>query len=49
MILLNALSKIAQKVELSERDLQQLVELADQERFSRALERLAAAVTGGQS
>jgi len=49
MILLNALSKIGQKVELSERDLQQLVELADQERFSRAQERLAAAVAGGQS
>ena|SRR5438552_3882667 len=49
MILLNALSKIGQKVELSERDLQKLAELADQERFSRAQERLAATVTGGQS
>ena len=49
MILLNALSKIGQRVELSERDLQVLTERADQERFSRAQERLAAAVAGGQS
>jgi hypothetical protein len=49
MILLNALSKIGQQVELSERDLQVLTERADQERFSRAEERLAAAVPGGQS
>ncbi len=49
MILLNALSKLGQKVELGERDLQELVELADQERFQRAQERLAAAVAGGQS
>ncbi len=49
MILLNALSKIGQKVELSERDLQELAELADQERFQRAQERLAAAVAGRQS
>jgi hypothetical protein len=49
MILLNALCKLGQKVELSERDLQELAELADQERFQRAQERLAAAVTGGQS
>jgi hypothetical protein len=49
MILLNALSKIGQQVELSERDLQMLTERADQERFSRAEERLAAAVVGGQS
>jgi hypothetical protein len=49
MILLNALSKIGQQVELSERDLQVLTERADQERFSRAEERLAVAVSGGQS
>ena len=36
MILLNALSKIGQQVELSERELQVLTERADQERFSRA-------------
>ncbi len=49
IILLNALSKIGQRAELSERDLQVLTERADQERFSRAQERLAAAVGGGQS
>jgi len=49
MILLNALSKLGQKVELTEHDLQELAELADQGRFQRAQERLAAAVTGGQS
>jgi len=49
MILLNALSKLGQKVELSERDLQELAELADQERFQRARERFAAAVAKGQS
>lgn len=47
MILLNALSKIGQQVQLSECDLQALTERADQERFSRAEERLAAAVAGG--
>ncbi len=41
IILLNALSKIGQKEELSEHDLQVLTERADQERFSRAQERLA--------
>jgi hypothetical protein len=46
MILLNALSKIGQKKELSEHALQELAELADQERFQRAQERLAAAVAG---
>ena len=49
MILLNALSKLGQKVELSEDDLQELIELADRERFSRAAERFAAAVAGGRS
>ena len=49
MILLNALSKIGQQEELSEHELQVLTERADQERFSRAQERLAAAVAGGQS
>jgi mobilization protein NikA len=49
MILLNALSRLGRKVELSERDLQELAELADQERFQRAQERLAAAVAGGRS
>jgi hypothetical protein len=49
MILLNALCKLGQKVELSERDLQDLAELADQERFRRAQERLAEAVAGRQT
>ena len=49
MILLNALCKLGQKVELSERDLQDLAELADQERFRRAQERLVEAVAGRQS
>ena len=49
MILLNALCKLGQKAELSEHDLQELAELADQGRFQRAQERLAAAVTEGQS
>jgi mobilization protein NikA len=49
MILLNALCKLGQKVELSERELQDLAELADQERFSRAQERLAEAVARRQS
>jgi hypothetical protein len=49
MILLNALCKLGQRVELSERDLQVLAEMADRERFSRAQERLAEAVAGRQS
>jgi len=49
MILLNALCKLGQKKELSEQELQELAELADQERFQRAQERLAVAVSGGQS
>jgi hypothetical protein len=49
MILLNALCKLGQKKELTEHDLQELAELADQERFQRAQERLAEAVAGGQS
>jgi hypothetical protein len=49
MILLNALCKLGQKVELSEHDLQVLTERADQERFRRAQERLAEAVAGRQS
>ena len=49
MILLNALCKLGQNVELSERDLQELAKLADQERFQRAQERLAEAVARGQS
>jgi len=49
MILLNALCKLGQKVELSERDLQDLAELADQERFRRAQERLVEAVAGRKS
>ena len=49
MILLNAISKIGRQVELSERDLQVLTERADQERFSRAQERLTSAVAGVQS
>ncbi len=49
MILLNALSKLGQKVELSEHDLQDLAELADQERFIRAQERLAEGVARRQS
>jgi hypothetical protein len=49
MILLNALCKLGQKVELSEHDLKVLTERADQERFSRAQERFAEAVAGRQS
>lgn len=49
MILLNALCKLGQKVELSEHDLQELAELADQARFQRAQERLAEAVARRQS
>jgi hypothetical protein len=49
MILLNALCKLGQKAELSERDLQVLTERADQERFQRAQERLKEVVAGGQS
>jgi len=49
MILLNALCKLGQKKELSEHELQELAERADQERFSRAQERLAEAVAGSQS
>ena len=49
MILLNALCKLGQKVELSEHDLQELAERADQERFDRAQERLAEAVAGRRS
>jgi len=49
MILLNALSKVGQRVEMSEHDLQVLAERADQERFSRAEERLTSTVAGGQS
>ncbi|MGC2528804.1 MAG: hypothetical protein WA639_13720 [Candidatus Acidiferrum sp.] len=49
MILLNALSKLGQKEELTAHELGELIEQADQERFSRAAERFAAAVAGGQS
>jgi hypothetical protein len=49
MILLNSLSKLGQKVDLSERDLQELSALADQRRFQRAQERLAETVVEGQS
>jgi len=49
MILLNALCKLGQKKELTDQEFQGLVERADQERFSRAQERLAAAAAGGQS
>lgn len=49
MILLNALSKLGAKVEFTEQEFKGLVELADQERFQRAQERLAAAVAGRQS
>jgi hypothetical protein len=43
IILLNALSRLGQNVEVSEHDLRELVELADRERFQRAQERLEAA------
>src|SRR6266849_5396053 len=49
MILLNALCKLGQNVELTDQEFQGLVERADQERFSRAQERLAEAVAGSQS
>ncbi len=49
MILLNALCKLGQKEELTAQELEELIRRADQERFQRAQERLAAAVAGGQS
>lgn len=49
MILLNVLSKLGQKKEFSDQEFQGLVERADQERFQRVQERLAAALAGGQS
>jgi hypothetical protein len=48
MILLNALHKIGRNEELTPQELQELIERADQERFQRAQERLAAVVAGGQ-
>ena len=49
MILLNALHKLGQKEDLTAQELHELIERADQERFSRAQERLAAVVVGGKS
>jgi hypothetical protein len=49
MILLNALHKLGQKEDLTVQELQDLIDRADQERFSRARERLAAAAAGGRS
>ena len=46
-ILLNALYKLAQNEPLTAEEMQQLIERADQERFRRAQERLAAAAAGG--
>jgi len=46
-ILLNAFYKLAQREALTTEEMQQLIERADQDRFRRAQERLAAAATGG--
>ena len=43
-ILLNALYKLAPQEDLSDRDLDRLIERADKDRFQRARERLATAV-----
>ncbi|HEY2544432.1 MAG TPA: hypothetical protein VGI46_00045 [Candidatus Acidoferrum sp.] len=47
-ILLNALYKLAPQEDLSDRDLDQLIERADKDRFQRARQRLAAAAKGGK-
>jgi hypothetical protein len=48
-ILLNALYKLGQKEELSAEEMQELIKRADEERFHRAKERLAAPATGGRT
>ena len=48
-ILLNALYKLGQKEGLSAEEMQELIELADRDRFQRAKERLAAPATWGQT
>ena len=47
-ILLNALYKLAPQEELTDRDLDRLIERADKDRFQRARERLAAAAKEGK-
>ena len=47
-ILLNALYKLAPQEDLSEQDLDRLIERADKDRFQRARERLAAAGKEGK-
>jgi hypothetical protein len=47
-ILLNALYKLAPQEDLSERDMDRLIERADKDRFERARERLAAAAHEGK-
>jgi hypothetical protein len=49
MILLNVFYKLGHKEELTDHEMQELIERADQERFQRAQDRLAAAVAGGRS
>ena len=47
-ILLNALYKLAPQEDLTDRDLDRLIERADKDRFQRARERLAAAANEGK-
>lgn len=47
-ILLNALYKLAPQEDLTDRDLDQLIERADKDRFQRARQRLAAAAKEGK-
>jgi hypothetical protein len=47
-ILLNALYKLAPQEDLTDRDLDRLIERADKDRFQRARERLAAAAKEGK-
>src|SRR5208283_769685 len=47
-ILLNALYKLAPQEDLTDRDLDRLIERADMERFHRAKQRLAAAAKEGK-
>lgn len=48
-ILLNALYKLSQGETLSGEEMQRLIERADQDKFRKAQERLAAVVIGGES
>jgi hypothetical protein len=48
-ILLNALYKLAQKEALTAEEMQRLIERADQDKSSKAQERLAAVAIGGEA